>query len=225
MNEPQRAQQVAAIAALDDPVRRDLFDLVSRSEAPVSRDAAAEAIGVTRRAAAGHLDRLVEEGLLAVTFRRLTGRTGPGAWRPSKLYQRAGTEVAVTVPPRQYDLVADLLAGAIEESDRTGAPVHDTLARLARDAGRRIGADAGSLATVLEDNGFEPRADAGGGVVLGNCPFHRLARQHTQLVCGLNLELLQGAAEGTGDRPNRVVLDPAPGRCCVRVEAEPSPSR
>ena len=209
-------QHVSAIAALDDPVRRSLFELVSRSASPVSRDAAAETAGVTRRVAAGHLDRLVEEGLLAVTFRRLTGRTGPGAGRPSKLYQRAATEVAVTVPPRHYDLVADLLAGAVEESDRTGAPASQTLARTAREAGRQLGADGRSLDAVLENGGFEPRPDDAGGVVLGNCPFHQLAERHTQLVCGLNLELLRGAAEGSGDQPERVILDPAPGRCCVR---------
>jgi predicted ArsR family transcriptional regulator len=213
-------QHFSAIAALDDPVRRALLELVSRSESPVSRDTAAEAAGVTRRVAAGHLDRLVDEGLLAVTFRRLTGRTGPGAGRPSKLYQRASTEVAVTVPPRHYDLVADLLAGAVEESDRTGAPASQTLARTARDAGRRLGADDGSLDAVLENGGFEPRADDNGGVVLGNCPFHRLAQRHTQLVCGLNLELLRGAAEGSGDQPERVLLDPAQGRCCVRLAPE-----
>lgn len=213
-------QHVSAIAALDDPIRRSLLELVSRSASPVSRDAAAEAAGVTRRVAAGHLDRLVEEGLLAVTFRRLTGRTGPGAGRPSKLYQRAVTEVAVTVPPRHYDLVADLLADAVEESDRTGASASQTLARTAREAGRRLGVDHRSLDAVLEDGGFEPRADGAGGVVLGNCPFHRLAQRHTQLVCGLNLELLRGAAEGSGDQPERALLDPAPGRCCVRFAPE-----
>ncbi|HEV7146619.1 MAG TPA: transcriptional regulator [Pedococcus sp.] len=215
-----RDRQVSAIAALDDPVRSALLELVSRSDSPMSRDAAAEAAGVTRRVAAGHLDRLVAEGLLAVTFRRLTGRTGPGAGRPSKLYQRTATEIAVTVPPRHYDLVADLLAGAVEESDRTGAPARQTLARTAREAGRRLGADERSLDAVLESGGFEPKADEVGGVVLGNCPFHRLAQRHTQLVCGLNLELLRGAAEGSGEEPARAILDPAPGRCCVRFAPE-----
>src|SRR5689334_24076327 len=93
-----------AVAALRDRVRRDLFELVSRSEDPVSRDDAARALGLSRRVAASQLDRLVGEGLLAVTFRRLTGRTGPGAGRPSKLYQRSAAEVSVSVPPRHYDL-------------------------------------------------------------------------------------------------------------------------
>ena len=55
-----------------------------------------------------------------------------------------------------------------------------------------------------------------GGILLANCPFHRLARRHTETVCHLNLELLTGAAETTG-RDRVVVLDPSPGRCCVRA--------
>jgi predicted ArsR family transcriptional regulator len=211
------ADRVAAVSALDDPVRRALLDLVARSATALSRDEAAEALGLTRRTAAFHLDRLAEEGLVTVEFRRLTGRTGPGSGRPSKLYRRAADEVAVTVPERQYDLAAHLLAAAVEESGRSGEPARDVLMRLAADAGRGLGAGAGTLEDVLEDNGFEPRPDGTGGIVLGNCPFHRLARQHTDLVCHLNLELLRGAADAADDRRHTVVLDPGPGHCCVRA--------
>jgi predicted ArsR family transcriptional regulator len=217
MDERPLADRVAAVSALDEPVRRALFDLVSRGDAPVSRDEAAEAVGLARSTAAFHLDRLVDEGLLAVEFRRLTGRSGPGAGRPSKLYTRATGEVAVTVPERRYDFAGHLLLAAIEESTRTGTPVAEALLRTAGETGRALGADAGSLEKVLEDHGFEPRPDGDGGIVLGNCPFHRLARQHTETVCHLNLELLRGAAEGSQDRRHTMVLDPGVGRCCVRA--------
>jgi len=211
------ADRVAAVTALDDPVRRALLDLVSRSETAVSRDEAAETLGLTRRAAAFHLDRLADEGLLTVEFRRLTGRSGPGAGRPSKLYRRAADEVAVTIPERRYDLAGELLAAAVEASTRSGEPARDALMRLATDAGRGMGAASGTLVNVLEDNGFEPRPDGDGGIVLGNCPFHRLAQRHTDIVCHLNLELLRGAAEGADDHDHTVVLDPEVGRCCVRA--------
>ncbi len=204
------------VTALDDPTRRDLLDLVSRSDTPVSRDQAAQALGLSRRAAAAHLDRLAKEGLLAVEFRRLSGRTGPGAGRPSKLYRRAVDEVAVTVPERRYDLAGELLAAAVEESTRSGEPVGPVLSRLARQAGRAIGEAAGGFEQALIDNGFEPRPGGDGGLILGNCPFHRLARRHTETVCNLNLELLRGAAEGAGEQHD-VVLDPGPERCCVRT--------
>ena len=214
--------RVAAVAALEDPVRRALLDLVSRSSAPMSRDEAADALGLTRRAAAFHLDRLASEGLLGVEFRRLTGRTGPGSGRPSKLYRRTTDEVAVTVPERHYDLAAELLAAAVEDSTRSGEPARDALMRLAADAGRQLGADAGTFQKVLEDNGFEPRPDGEGGILLGNCPFHQLARRHTDTVCHLNLELLRGAAQRVEEHEYTVVLDPGVDRCCVRaVRARP----
>ena len=113
------ATQVSRIAALKDPVRRSLYELVASSEEPVGRDQAAAATGVPRALAAFHLDRLAEEGLLEVTFRRLTGRTGPGAGRPAKLYQRSAVEVEVTLPPRAYLLAARLMAEAIDRAGRT----------------------------------------------------------------------------------------------------------
>ena len=217
MEQRSFADRVAAVSALDEPVRRALFDLVSRSDAPVSRDEAAEAVGLARSTAAFHLDRLVDQDLLAVEFRRLTGRTGPGAGRPSKLYTRAAGEVAVNVPERHYDFAAQLLLAAIEQSTRTGEAVGEALRRTAERAGRELGADGGSLEKILEEHGFEPRPDGSGGLLLGNCPFRRLARQHTEIVCHLNLDLLRGAADGSGDRRHTMVLDPGVGQCCVRA--------
>ncbi len=206
--------RVAALAALDDPIRRAVFDLVTHSAAPVGRDAAADALGVSRRVAAFHLDRLAEQGLLEFEFRRPPGRGGPGAGRPAKLYRRADDEVAVSVPERHYDVVGALLAAAVSESIATGAAVQDVLRRTAYEAGRAIGAEADDLVTALTDAGYEPSRDESGVVALGNCPFHRLARQYTELVCGVNLQLLSGVTEGAGVH---AVLDPRPGCCCVRL--------
>ncbi|MEV0136812.1 helix-turn-helix domain-containing protein [Dactylosporangium sp. NPDC050688] len=211
--------RVAAVAALDDPARRAVFDLVARAGAAVSRDTAAEALGVSRRVAAFHLDRLAEQGLLVVEYRRPPGRGGPGAGRPAKLYRRADDEVAVSVPERHYELVGRLLAAAVTESIDTGAPVQEVLRRTAYDTGKTIGAAAGNLPAALADAGYDPRQQDhdGGGIVLGNCPFHRLAQQFTPLVCGVNLQLLRGVADGTGDSSYLAELDPGPGRCCVRL--------
>jgi predicted ArsR family transcriptional regulator len=211
--------RVAALAALDDPTRRAVFDLVARASAAVSRDAAADALGVSRRVAAFHLDRLADLGLLVVEYRRPPGRSGPGAGRPAKLYRRGEDEVAVSVPPRHYDVVGGLLAAAVTESIDTGAPVQEVLHRTAYDAGKTIGAAADNLPAALEDAGYEPRQQevGSGAVVLGNCPFHRLAQQFTALVCGMNVQLLRGVADGAGDSSYLAELDPGPGRCCVRL--------
>src|SRR4051812_18224712 len=193
-----RSAQVSAVAALAEPTRRRLYDHVVRREAPVSRDDAAAAIAVPRATVAFHLDKLVDEGLLDVVYERRTGRTGPGAGRPSKLYRRAACDVAVSLPERRYDLAGGLLAAAVDEAQTTGEAPREALARLAFDRGQELGravrgegAGRDVVLGVLEQQGFEPRTDHD-AVTLTNCPFHVLAREHTDLVCGMNLRLLDG---------------------------------
>ncbi|XVU28479.1 helix-turn-helix transcriptional regulator [Actinoplanes sp. CA-054009] len=209
--------RVAAVAALDDPVRRAVFDLVARAAEPMGRDAAAEALGLSRRVAALHLDRLAEQGLLEFEFRRPPGRGGPGAGRPAKLYRRATGEVAVSVPERHYDVAGELLAAAVAESIATGAAVQEVLRRTAYDSGHETGTHATDLESALAEAGYEPRRDPEGAVDLRNCPFHRLARRYTDLVCGMNLDLLRGLTDGTADATLHPVLAPRPGHCCVRL--------
>lgn len=208
--------RLAAVGALAEPARRALFDLVSRSTKPVSKDAAAAELGMARSTAAFHLDRLAEEGLLDVEFARLSGRTGPGSGRPSKLYRPAEAEIGVSVPDRRYDLAGELLAAAVEESAASGEPVRDVLLRLAYAEGTSLGAEVSSIEELLAAAGFEPQDDVADGLELTNCPFHRLAERHPDIVCSLNLQLLRGAVDAL-QAPSEVVLDPAPHRCCVRI--------
>jgi len=223
----ERAAQVSAVAALAEPTRRRLYEHVVRQGVPVSRDDAAAATDVPRATVAFHLDKLVDEGLLDVVFERRTGRSGPGAGRPSKLYRRADCDVAVSLPERRYDLAGGLLAAAMEEAQSSGESPRAALARQAFDRGRALGraardADAGSagrdvVLRALEEQGFEPRADDD-AVTLANCPFHALAAEHTELVCGMNLQLLDGLLDGAGATDLAARLQPSPGRCCVRLE-------
>ncbi len=215
MADRTRTDRIASVAALDDPISRSLFGYVSAATGAVTRDGAAEALGVSRRIAAAHLDKLALQGLLSVEFRRMHDRRGPGAGRPAKLYRRSTEEVAVSVPERHYELVAGLLAAAAPEATDSGADLADILTRTPSDAGHKIGVASPDLLTALIEVGYEPHAN-GTGFDLANCPFHRLARQYTDLVCGLNLHLLRGIAAAA---PYRVVLDPAPDRCCVRLVA------
>ncbi len=111
-----RSAQVAAVAALAEPTRRRLYEHVVRQPHPVSRDDVAGAVGVPRPTTAFHLDRLVADGLLDVHYERRSGRTGPGAGRPAKLYRRSECSVEVSLPERHYDLAGDLLAAALVEA-------------------------------------------------------------------------------------------------------------
>jgi predicted ArsR family transcriptional regulator len=220
----QLSAQVAAVAALAEPTRRRVYDHVIRSAGPVSRDEAAAALGVPRPTVAFHLDRLVADGLLDVHYERRTGRSGPGAGRPAKLYRRAGRSVSVTLPERRYDLAGQLLAAALTEVERTGERPAEALGRLAHDRGEQWGSAAhgadptGSLLALLERQGFEPRAESG-DIALANCPFHALAREHTELVCGMNLRLLQGVLDALPDAGLAARLQPTEGACCVRIGA------
>lgn len=215
MDDPA-AQALSAVAALDEPTRRRLYDYVVRQAEPVGRDEVAAATAVPRATVAFHLDKLVAAHLLDVTYERRTGRTGPGAGRPAKLYRRSADQVTVSLPERRYELAGHLLAAALEEADRAGCPPGPVLLEHARGLGEELGAAAKSTLQTLTDHGFEPRAD-GAGVVLGNCPFHRLAESHTELVCGMNLGLVEGILHGAGDQSLRAELAPAPGHCCVRL--------
>ena len=227
-------RRISSIAALDQPLRRDLYRLLSERDGWVTRDEACEALGVPRSVAAFHLDKLAEAGVVEVTFERTTGRTGPGAGRPAKLYRRGAGEVSASVPDRRYDLAGSLLATAIAESERTGAPVADCLTAAARAAGKVIGEEAAAVTgplkkredrrnavlELLAGHGYEPVTAKRGEIALVNCPFHRLAEQHRSLVCGMNLDFLAGLLEGMGpaDRLD-ARLEPEPGYCCVRIKA------
>jgi predicted ArsR family transcriptional regulator len=218
-----RRDQVSAVAALAEPTRRRLYEHVARSPAPVGRDEAAAAVAVPRATAAFHLDRLVDDGLLEVHFERRTGRTGPGAGRPAKLYRRADRAVEVSFPERRYDLAGDLLAAAVAAAESSGESPRSALDRLAYDRGRHLGEEAppaggrAAVLRVLEEHGFEPRLDDA-SITLANCPFHALARRHTELVCGMNLCLVDGVLDGVPSAGLSARLAPAPGKCCVRLE-------
>lgn len=218
-------QRIAGIAALDEPARRDLYRYVVDQGRHVSRDEAAEAAGISRALAAFHLDRLVEEGLLEARFRRLSGKRGPGAGRPSKLYSRAEREIQVCLPPRQYELAARLFARTLDSLESPAAAA--LLGKVARDFGQSMGAQARNEAgaeqrasldaarDVLAAQGYEPVQQADGEIRLRNCPFHLLAADHRPLVCGMNLSLMQGVIDGLRTDGIEAVLDPLPGLCCV----------
>ncbi|HEV2255642.1 MAG TPA: helix-turn-helix domain-containing protein [Streptosporangiaceae bacterium] len=213
---------LASLSSLDDPVRRRLYEVVRERAEPVGRDEAAAAAGVGRALAVYHLDKLVEAGLLTASYQRPPGRSGPGAGRPAKLYMRSDREFAVTVPPREYELAARLLVQAVEAD-----PSGNSRAALLK-AARRLGAELGSLFRpgvagldgALAGHGYEPRRGEDGVIRLRNCPFHQLAEHHREVVCGMNLGLIEGILAGLGAEGLRPVLDPQPGHCCVTIGAD-----
>jgi predicted ArsR family transcriptional regulator len=205
---------VEAITALGDPVRRRLYDYVVAQDHEVGRAEAAEAAGIQRTLAAFHLDRLADAGLLDVVFRRPEGKGGPGAGRPAKLYRRSAADHVVSLPPRDYGTAAVLLAEAVEA---VGAEAG--LEEAARRHGRAAGASAeGGVEEVLARQGYAPYRE-GGAIRMRNCPFHTLARDFPPLTCGMNLALIGGLLEGMGSSLS-ARLRPRPGECCVEISSK-----
>ena len=217
-NDPRPLDQVDRVGVLSEPVRRRLYELVARSGTAVDRDTAAEQAGIGRPLAAFHLDRLVRAGLLEVEFRRRSGRTGPGAGRPAKFYVRpADQEISVDLPPRSYDMAAEILATGVERAGRAQASVME----VARERGQAMAASASrGLLPMLETQGYEPFVDDDGVVRLRNCPFHALVGEHRELTCAMNHALLDGAATAVANSGFRAVSEPREGLCCVAFLAE-----
>jgi predicted ArsR family transcriptional regulator len=230
VTEQEHDDHLNAVGSLADPVRRALYELVVERGGGVGRDEAGTSVGVSRSLAAYHLDRLVDDGLLTARYERRGAARGPGQGRPSKVYDRAAAEVQVSLPPRDYELPARLLAQAFEDSS---APPRAALVKAARQLGHEIGAEAAQragnrasarrlhacLRDVLRERGYEPFDDDDGVMRLRNCPFHALAQEHRQLVCGMNLEVVSGIVAALGvDVEAR--LEPRVGLCCVAIGPE-----
>jgi predicted ArsR family transcriptional regulator len=226
------SERLDAVAPLSEPVRRALYLRVAGSPDAVGRDAAAAAVGIGRALAAFHLDRLVEAGLLQTEYRRLSGRSGPGAGRPAKLYRRSPVQVDVTLPERRDDVLAGLFASALDGDADEAEPARARLDHAAGEFGAVIGREArarvapragvhdrlAAAADVLGGIGYEA-AVANTTVTLRNCPFDRVAQDHRDLVCGTNRAMLEGVVAGLGSNRIQATFDPAPGRCCVLLEA------
>jgi predicted ArsR family transcriptional regulator len=234
---PTPLDRLGAISALSEPTRRAVYEHVAAAGSWVSRDQAADAVGLERATAAHHLDRLAADGLLDVDYQRISGRRGPGAGRPAKLYRRSRRQFEVSLPPRDYELAGHLLARAADRSRSENVDITSALDDVARAEGRRLaeevrarlpsagGRPAASprsvVLEVLAHHGFEPRAHDDGTVVLQNCPFHQLAQQHRELICGMNHCLLDAAIENVGETGLVARLEPEADLCCVKLRPTP----
>ena len=228
-----RNDDVDAVAALGDRTRGRLYRFIRQARRSVTRDEAAAEVGISRKLAAFHLDRLVRNGLLEPTFERPRDAAAtPG--RAPKRYRVSPAEIAVSIPERRYDLVGEILVDAVAGAG-PGEPVAAAAERIAADRGRALGGrlrqqqapgrlgPERSLALAAESlatAGFEPRA-RNGEVQLLNCPFHALAQRAPALVCGINAAFLGGFLEGLQALRVRADLDPGESRCCVVLRRQP----
>jgi predicted ArsR family transcriptional regulator len=223
---------LATLAALGDALRRRMFEFIRQERRPVTREEVADSVGISRKLAAFHLDKMVAAGLLHARYESPAGVRKVG--RRPKVYEPVAQAIAVSIPERRFGLLADVLTEAVL-TEAEGETARDTALRVAYRRGEtlgdaerervrpgRLGAERGlSLAAeTLEELGFEPHRDTPTLLRLRNCPFHPLAAKAPELVCAVNQAFLAGYLHGLGSDRTAAVLAPRPGSCCVELRAQ-----
>jgi predicted ArsR family transcriptional regulator len=209
-------EAIDRLCVLGDPVRRAVYQVVREAGQPVTRLEVGERAGISTRLATFHLEKLVDEGFVAATFDR--AEDAPSVGRPAKRYSPTDLELEVSIPPRRYDIAADILAsilGRVTEATPSGdiaAVATEYGQRVGRRLGRRLPRDR--LVVALRLLGYEP-SESGDAIVLRNCPFRRAAEAQPEVVCQMNHAFVGGILSGLGTRARTSVLDREPGRCCV----------
>jgi predicted ArsR family transcriptional regulator len=222
------AADLAAVALLAEPVRQRLYSYIRERHEPVGREDAARQVGIAVKLAAFHLDRMADAGLLEVEYRRLSGRVGPGAGRPAKLYSVSSRAISITIPQTRYALAASMMATALSEGF-SGSDGADRLQAVATNVGESLGADIRRQARTnrarrealhrkLEQLGYDPQAQGPRELSLRNCIFSELSASHRQLVCGMNAAFVRGLLQGASLRSSQVEgRTVEPPSCCVRI--------
>lgn len=224
---------IQQLAVLEDELRLRIYRFIRRLRRAATREEVADATGISRRLAAFHLEKLLEEGLLRSHYARPPGRGGPGAGRSAKYYEPSDVELSVSIPDRHYDLAGSLLVDAINNANPKETARGSAL-RVSAEKGRELGERSrherrlgrpGPERTMsvaqelLEDYGYEPYRDGKTTVALRNCPFHALAQQAPDLVCSMNRSFIDGMLRGLGNTSVEAVLECKAGDCCVTLRA------
>ncbi|QKG18787.1 helix-turn-helix transcriptional regulator [Actinomadura verrucosospora] len=220
---------IESLGVLQEDLRRRMFLFIRRARHPVTRDEAAASVGISRKLAAFHLDKLVDAGLLRARYAAPGGV--PKVGRQPKVYEPSEAQIQVSVPERRHELLADLLLtavlgerqdeSAIQAALRTAAEQGRRLGEQERSRSRpgRLGAERGLTLCerMLEGHGYEPVRESATRLTLRNCPFHPLAAKAPDLVCGMNHAFLAGYLDGLDAGAVQAVLAPRPDECCVEL--------
>ncbi|HEX3650764.1 MAG TPA: transcriptional regulator [Pseudonocardiaceae bacterium] len=218
---------IRAVAALEDDLRRGMYAFIRAARRPVTRDEAAAEVGISRKLAAFHLDKLVTAGLLRAGY-----ESARKVGRAPKVYEPTDDDITITIPRRQHDVLADILLDAVltetpgetatEATLRVAATRGEQVGRTEREQGSakgRLGAERALTLTqeVLARHGFEPARETRTCVRLRNCPFHPMAAKAPELVCGVNHRFVTGVLTGLRATSIEATLAPRSGECCVEL--------
>jgi predicted ArsR family transcriptional regulator len=221
------AVDLEAVELLAEPTRRRLYLYLRERQEPVGREEAARNTGVKPRLAAFHLDRMADAGLLEVAYRRLSGRVGPGAGRPAKVYSISPRSFSVTVPQTRYALAASMMATALSANGRGadgGGSLQDVATGFGESLGEEIGRQERTKAARLEavrrklnELGYEPQVKQSGEWAMRNCIFAELSMSHRELVCPMNAAFVTGLLAGARVASLQVERRLERPGCCVRL--------
>jgi predicted ArsR family transcriptional regulator len=222
---------IRAVAALEDELRHGMYEFIRAARRPVTREQAAESVGISRKLAAFHLDKLVAAGLLRSDYEPVGGLRKVG--RTPKVYSPVDADIQISIPERKHDVLASILIGAVL-TERSDESAQQATMRVAHERGRsiaeaeraqlrsgRLGAERALTLSesLLKRHGYEPDRISPSCVQLRNCPFHPITRQSPQLVCGLNHAFLSGVLDGLDAPTVEAVLEPRTGECCVELRS------
>jgi predicted ArsR family transcriptional regulator len=223
------AAVVAVTSAFGDPTRRDIYLFVRAAPQGVKAAEVAEHFALHPNVARHHLEKLAAGGYLDVELAR-----HESAGRPSKRYRVGASDMHLSFPPRRDDLLATLLARALERlpTDEARALAEDVgyeygraiAARMEPSEGHRsVKAAVASVADALTAHGFAAHAEARGNaltLVAEHCPFGDAARQYPHVLCAVDTGMVKGMLEGLYGETSPRITESRPGgddHCVTRV--------
>ena len=223
------AAVIAVTSAFGDPTRRDIYLFVRSSPDGVKAAEVAERFDLHPNVARHHLEKLASGGYLAVELARHSS-----AGRPSKCYRVAADDAQLSFPPRRDDLLATLLARALERlpieearsiAEEVGLEYGRAIAaRMEPSEGHRsVKAAVASVADALTAHGFAAHAESRGNaltLVAEHCPFGDAARQYPHIMCAVDTGMVKGMLEGLYGETQPTIEESRPGgdaHCVTRV--------
>ncbi len=223
------AAVVAVTTAFGDPTRRDIYLYVRAAPDGVKAAEIAEHFSVHPNVARHHLEKLAAGGYLDVELAR-----HETAGRPSKCYRAAPNDTQLSFPPRRDDLLAILLARALEKlpvdeartlAEEVGYEYGRSIAaRMEPSEGHRsVKAAVATVADALTAHGFAAHAESHGNaltLVAEHCPFGDAARQYPHVLCAVDTGMVKGMLEGLYGETSPMITESRPGgdqHCVTRV--------
>ena len=222
------AAVAAVTSAFGDPTRRDIYLFVRSSPDGAKAAEVAEHFELHPNVARHHLEKLAAGSYLDVELERHVS-----AGRPSKRYRAArGTaETHLSFPPKRDDLLATLLARALERlpvdearalAEEVGYDYGRSIAqRMEPTEGHRsVKAAVASVADALTAHGFAAHAEERGNLltlVSEHCPFGEAAQRWPHVLCAVDTGMVRGMLEGLygATRPQLTESRPDGDQHCV----------